>query len=146
MYFEQSTTRGHLQKRPTVCSTGISLPNAHTKLGYQNYKNLETNADGMDYVEMVTGHVGSVTTSAVKSLGMSAKYLDVSAKYLGHVSEILGYVGEIFWTRRLHFGHLGSIRLVASASVPLRPNSPLMHPNIPADVSKLPADASKVSH
>ena len=63
----------------------MSLPKAHTKLGYQNYKNLETNADGVDYVEMVTGHVGSVTTSAVKSLDASAKYLDVSAKYLGPI-------------------------------------------------------------
>ena len=41
----------------------------------------------------VTGRVGSVTTSAVKSLDASAKSLDASAKYFGRV-------GEIFWTRR----------------------------------------------
>ena len=40
----------------------------------------------------VTGRVGSVTTSAVKSLDASAKSLDSSTKYFGRV-------GEIFWTR-----------------------------------------------
>ena len=49
---------------------------------------------------MVTGRVGSVTTSAVKSLDASAKSLDSSAKYFGRVGEILGCVGEIFLTRR----------------------------------------------
>ena len=56
---------------------------------------------------MVTGRVGRVTTSGVKSLEASAKSLDSSAKYFGRVGEILGRVGDIFWTRRRRFGRLG---------------------------------------
>ena len=83
---------------------------------------------------MVTGRVGSVTTSAVKSLDApanildaSAKSLDASASYFGRVGELIGRVGELLWTRRRNpwtrrrrFGHLGGTRLVASASIPLR--------------------------
>ena len=69
---------------------------------------------------MVTGRVGSVTTSAVKYLDASAKSLDASAKYFGRVGEILGRVGEIFWIRRRRFGRLGGTRLIASARIPLR--------------------------
>ena len=49
---------------------------------------------------VVTGRVGNVTTSAVKSLDASAKSLDALAKYFGRISEILGHVGKIFWTCR----------------------------------------------
>ena len=59
----------------------------------------------------VTGRVGSVTTSAVKSL-------DASAKYFGCIGEILGRVGEIFGIRRRRFGRLGGTRLVASTRIP----------------------------
>ena len=47
-------------------------------------------------VPMVTGRVGSVTTSAVKSLDASAKSLDSSAKYFGRVGEIFGRVGRAY--------------------------------------------------
>ena len=39
-------------------------------------------------LDTVTGHVGSVTTSAVKSLDASAKSLDASAKYFGLVGGV----------------------------------------------------------
>ena len=48
----------------------------------------------------VTGRVGSVTTSAVKSLDASAKSLDASAKYFGRIGEIFRTHQRNFWMRR----------------------------------------------
>ena len=42
----------------------------------------------VDKTVRVTGRVGSVTTSALKSLDALAKFLDASAKYFGRAGEI----------------------------------------------------------
>ena len=67
----------------------------NTKLSWQPHVNKVQNkaSKTLGLTKRLTGRVGSVTTSAVKSLDASAKSLDASAKYFGRV-------GEIFWTRR----------------------------------------------
>ena len=51
-------------------------------------------------VDSVTGRVGSVTTSAVKSLDASAKSLDASAKYFGYVGGVLVVSAAQDWSPR----------------------------------------------
>ena len=69
----------------------------------------------MFIARMVTGRVGSVTTSAVKSLDASAKFLDASAKYFGLVGGVLVASARIPLRRYISWT-LRHITFVASVS------------------------------
>ena len=63
---------------------------------------------GIGCICTVTGRVGSVITSAVKSLDASANTLDASAKYVGLVGGVLVASMAQDWSPRRHkIGRLG---------------------------------------